>query len=330
MATEVARLGELVLMWLLTQKAERGAPTKLLAALRPLVEHQWSGGEWSAHLEQTVATLERDGAIRRGSRGGLSLTEEGRARALSWLGVKRLLPRTSWKAFKNTYLIAKVLGLPLSSEVLKRIGSADGVQAALLRHHFQLAIPDAPTLIQARDALAWRQLKKETDRPFKIRDVFSVLFQMALESSRESEPEQALRQLAARSVGARRTGPDELRRTVLRSWVLPGEQGPLRPGKEEAGKEEDLRMFAERVLDAARSSPSGRFGDDRVFISHVWRALKGGTSLNERSFKNRLLEANRARLLALSRADLVEAMDPADVAASEIRYLGATFHFVAI
>jgi hypothetical protein len=47
-------------------------------------------------------------------------------------------------------------------------------------------------------------------------------------------------------------------------------------------------------------------------------------------FKRRLAEANNARLLDLSRADMVEAMDFDDVRLSEIPYLGATFHFVRI
>ena len=47
-------------------------------------------------------------------------------------------------------------------------------------------------------------------------------------------------------------------------------------------------------------------------------------------FKGRLAEANNARLLDLSRADMVEAMDPDDVRLSEVPYLGAVFHFVRI
>ena len=42
-------------------------------------------------------------------------------------------------------------------------------------------------------------------------------------------------------------------------------------------------------------------------------------------FKTRLAEANNARLLDLSRADLVQAMDPEDVQLSEVSYLNATF-----
>ena len=48
------------------------------------------------------------------------------------------------------------------------------------------------------------------------------------------------------------------------------------------------------------------------------------------TFKQRLAEANNARLLDLSRADLVQAMDPEDVQLSEVSYLNASFHFIRI
>ena len=48
------------------------------------------------------------------------------------------------------------------------------------------------------------------------------------------------------------------------------------------------------------------------------------------AFKQRLVEANQAGLLTLSRADLVQVMDPADVRDSEIQYLNATFHFLLV
>ena len=43
-----------------------------------------------------------------------------------------------------------------------------------------------------------------------------------------------------------------------------------------------------------------------------------------------LIEANRLGHLRLSRADLVEAMDRNELAASEIAHENATFHFVRI
>ena len=95
----------------------------------------------------------------------------------------------------------------------------------------------------------------------------------------------------------------------------------------------DLHRFTDCVLAAARACPTGRYGDTKVFIVHVWRALRDdpefrGTDFP--TFKQRLAEANNARLLDLSRADLVQAMDPEDVRLSEVSYLNASFHFIRI
>ena len=76
-----------------------------------------------------------------------------------------------------------------------------------------------------------------------------------------------------------------------------------------------------------------RFGDNKVFISHVWNSLQNDTDfyiMDLAAFKQRLAESNNARLLDLSRADLVQAMDPDDVRLSEVTYLNATFHFIRI
>ena len=94
-----------------------------------------------------------------------------------------------------------------------------------------------------------------------------------------------------------------------------------------------LEEFARRVVQAARTSPTGWFGDNKVFIAHVWRALHDDPAFQEMdlsAFKRRLTEANHARLLDLSRADLVEAMDPDDVRGSETLHLGASFHFIRL
>ena len=84
---------------------------------------------------------------------------------------------------------------------------------------------------------------------------------------------------------------------------------------------------------AARVCTTGRFGDSKVFIAHVWKSLQSDPAfgtMDVAAFRKRLAEANNARLLDLSRADLVQAMDPDDVRQSEVHYLNATFHFVRI
>lgn len=91
---------------------------------------------------------------------------------------------------------------------------------------------------------------------------------------------------------------------------------------------------------------AGRFGDRKVFIASLWTQMLGieaqtdGTLTDGATiehFKAWLLRArlltrdgteDGARLVILSRADLVAAMDPARVAASETLTDGAAFHFV--
>jgi hypothetical protein len=119
-----------------------------------------------------------------------------------------------------------------------------------------------------------------------------------------------------------------LRPAIVARSVATGEkatdEGPAQPVF-------DLEAFAREVLAAAAACRTGCFGDDKVFISHVWPlyAERPGRRVREvEAFKRRLVEAHRADLLTLVRADLVEAMDPGDVAESETRYLNAAFHFI--
>ena len=90
---------------------------------------------------------------------------------------------------------------------------------------------------------------------------------------------------------------------------------------------------------------AGRFGDRKVFIASLWTQMRGieaqtGGTLTDGAtiehFQAWLLRArlltrdgteDGARLIVLCGADLVAAMDPARVAASETITEGAAFHF---
>ncbi|WP_309897617.1 hypothetical protein [Archangium sp.] len=349
---QVSRLGELALAWLVTREEGRGARSDLSRALKSFAEHRWSASDWNTRLDETLEALETAGLARRQGRNAFELTSQGRTHVHAWLGVKKL-EGVSWKKLKSTYLLARVLELAPSSSTLARLGTADGMRAVLVQKQLGNPAPGSRSLTQVRDALCWKQLGIETDKPFTLAAVQAVLLARAMQSSREAEPTQAMRQLAARSVGAKRSDAESLRLAALRSWLVPSSEsltpapraepatvsaprnalaGPIDPAFfDTAPAPEELPTFAERVKEAAKASTSGRFGEDKIFISHVWRTLKNqARGLDERTFKDKLVAANRARLLTLSRADLVEAMDPADVSDSETRYLGATFHFIAL
>lgn len=95
---------------------------------------------------------------------------------------------------------------------------------------------------------------------------------------------------------------------------------------------------ADAVIDAAKKTDAdqrngrgyGRFGS-KVFVSAIWRRVQddprlGGMTYDQ--FKRKLVELNRTGALVLARADLIGALDPDEVAESEISDRGATFHFV--
>jgi len=105
-----------------------------------------------------------------------------------------------------------------------------------------------------------------------------------------------------------------------------------------SAKDVELAAFAKTVIDLAEAidaNPTaaglarGRFGR-KVFLSAVRRALKRTDygRLSRSDIDQLLVDANRDGLLSLARGDLVAVMDPDEVAESEIRSLGSTFHFV--
>jgi hypothetical protein len=80
-----------------------------------------------------------------------------------------------------------------------------------------------------------------------------------------------------------------------------------------------------------RIGSDGRFGPEKIFVSALWRYLEDDGRLPDLSlerFKRWLLTANRDQLIDLVRADSQGDMDGRLLEESEIRDLGATFHFV--
>jgi hypothetical protein len=93
-----------------------------------------------------------------------------------------------------------------------------------------------------------------------------------------------------------------------------------------------LAALAAAVHAAAAAAESRAVFDERnVYISAVWRALRGRPPVDRLDldgFKRALVAAHRAGLVSLARADLVAVMDPAEVAASETISAEARYHFV--
>jgi hypothetical protein len=248
---------------------------------------------------------------------GWKATAEGERTALRFLGLTTRPRGLSWRQVRDRHLPASRLGVPAAA-----LAGADGLRAAVLSKELGIGEAGKSSLAAVRDALAWQELGVPPGKPFSQKAVLGLLLGRKLGGGRSWDADEALAVLSARAVGARRADAEELRSALVRRWF---DGGPKEPTPAPAPD------FAEAVLTAAEETQTGRFGDDKVFIGHVWRTWRArGGELELEPFKVRLVEANRVRSVTLSRADLVEAMNPDDVRESEARHLGATFHFVRV
>ncbi len=340
--TSLSAVSSLVLTRMLIVGAKGESSSKIKKDLEPLMAHRWSGQELIERIDQTLHDLESIGLVAHmpvKSKKAVPKylpTSEGRRFALEFLGIAQLKPKTTWGSIKKTYLPAHILGIPASSDALvKKLNSEPNFQAVLLKRQYGLPIAELPSPDEATNALAWKLMgfAGET-RKFDLKNVKTALFNRALGDGRSADFKKAAIRLMAKRLGMSNDDPKKLRDAVVRGWIDQSETpSPAPPSPALLPIERDLPTFAERVKAAARDCPTGRFGDNKVFIAHVWRALESDPAfrtMGAHAFKERLAEANNARLLDLSRADLVQAMDPEDVRQSEVHYLNATFHFVRI
>lgn len=282
-----------------------------------------TAGDWKTLLDGTLDELGKSGLIE--SR-PYRLTPPGRQAALGIIGIDSLPPRTTWQSLRNRFITAMALGiLPLGKSQLERLGKADGMRAAILAGHYQLPSGPVPTLSRALHELAWQQLAKAhelADVSHKDFTRRSVLIATLLEGRSVSHPEEAL---AAMATGASATTPDVVRDSLICQWLNRADSSEVVIDRF------DLKEFARIVRELAANSAAGRFGPNKVFIDTVWHRFQsqpGIPPMTRRQFDHRLVDANAAGWLTLSRADLVGAMDPESVRLSEIRLSDASFHFV--
>jgi hypothetical protein len=291
---------------------------------RPPTRDQWAAA---------VDRLRADSLIEPNA---LCLTEAGRARALAFLGISELPPKSSWQTIRSRFLLPKALGLEATADSRKRLGRADQLAALLLKQQFRVTAGNS--LNQVLTALACREvgLAEASDWSGARRALLSRM----LGSQEPLANKDITRQFPRVKLNTSRGGMEGLRDAAFVAWTEGAtearrpESAPTRassPVPEPETADFDLPAFAHTVRTAARHCPSGRFGDNKVFINHLWRSLQsepGLPRLGLPEFKQKLVEANAAGLLTLSRADLVQEMDPADVAESETPYLNGVFHFV--
>jgi hypothetical protein len=327
---QTTRTADLLLVRLLAPAKKPTPPSRLREDLGRLLPYPIDAGAWDGLVEELVAA-------RLIEKKPLKLTDEGRKRALDLLGLTDLPAKADWRTIRDSLLVPAALGIPSgAAQARERVKKQEGLGAWLIRQRYGLASGAGHTVSAVLEALACKELGYPGETSLSA--VCDLILSKLVESPVPLTKDQLGRQLVQAAAGTRSADLSSLRTAAIRAWLDGNKKGPSQtagqsPTSAEPGEPFDLAAFAATALAAARNSPTGRFGDNKVFISHVWRQLEGEPHLPIRSlaeFKQRLVEANHAGLLRLSRADLVQAMGPEDVQASQTDYLSAQFHFVLL
>ena len=134
--------GDLVLVRLLPPVKRPPGPSVVRNDVAQFFRERPSDERW----QETIDGLVHAGLI---IAKPLRLTEAGRARALDFLGVSELPPRSTWATIQAKFLLPKALGLTAAPEKRrKRIEKADGLAALLLRRALiDLAVPADASLV---------------------------------------------------------------------------------------------------------------------------------------------------------------------------------------
>lgn len=282
----------------------------------------------TAQFDALRGELVSAGYLMQGKRNVVTVTEKGRERVQRFLGVTDLPPRLSWSLIISRYLFPKAA--ELSPGAAAKLDSWGKLAAFLLKRKYGLSAGAGSTVNEVLQAIVCKELGFQDETTL---DGLACSVLSRLRGTERLTKEQLVKQLPLFDTGLVSASADAVRRKMVRDWLSGASPGP-QSSEPERRVPFDLAEFAATVQALALTSPpQDRFHDNKVFIAALWRASQREPSfprLTLTEFKQRLVEANGQSMLHLSRADLVQAMDPQLVADSETAYLNATFHFVLL
>jgi hypothetical protein len=317
------RLEDLILARSAVRAKTPPTPSAVSKALHPALARRFTKAEWDQAFVRAVASLRAQELIEEKR---LTPTPAGLSRLQSALGLKQPPAARTWAEFKKAYL---------PRLLLPDTGAAEGAKinpsVAVLAG--RLGVPLEPKSTASTVVNAW--IARTFDFPQRKKVDFGAL-RAALLARELKLPARGglgdVASLAAATLSGATSGKSEavLDGLVLR-WLF-GDAAELRDSSVSgAGSEHDLSRFVAKVNAVSEGPGVRRYGPNKVFIASVWETLGSDpefAALDQAGFKRLLLEAHRQGLLVLSRADLVAAMDPKDVTASETTHQNATYHFI--
>ena len=258
-------IGDLVLVRMALPGKKPAAPAAVRRDVGKVLNDELSGAEF----DDLRSELADAGFLAKGQRNTFALTDAGRERALRFLGVAEIPPRTNWSAVIARYLFPKAAGL--SANAAARLENGDKLAAFILKRKYGLAAGAGSTVNQVLEAIACKQLgfSDETTLDGLLCSVLSRL--MGFERLAK---EKLVKQLPLFETGLTAARADAARCKVVRDWL----GGPTPPGSP-ALEPFDLSTFAATVRALAASSPPrDRFHDNKVFIAALWRASQRESS----------------------------------------------------
>jgi hypothetical protein len=328
------RLDTLVIARLATA-AQPPGPSELTKTLRRFSPRDLTDAQWRETVAAALAGLQARELV------------DAKRRAQPEELARRIgggAARPTWKQLVEGVLPALALGLDAGdAKARARLASRDAWAVAIAGRAigaWRDGPPPSPSGLC--DALVWQELGL-AGPPKRCPPEVRAHFVRLRTGGEAGPPDRLLRMFAARTVDAPRVELAALRVGLVRLWLAARELGakteaagppapvPATAAELPAPAAEPARALIADVRAVADAAREGVFGDRKVFISAVWdalRALPAWASLELDELKARLVAAHRDGELVLGRADLVAAMDPARVAASETRAGDATFHFV--
>jgi hypothetical protein len=328
------RLGDLLLARLSCLASKPPRPDDVRKSLYAFVARELSAAEWQQLFDRTLAALRAAGSV---DAERLVLTEGGRTRLTRALRLRSAPKAKTWPEFQSKYLPRLLLDpRPEYDEPVPALATV------LLAQRLGVALEPRSTPAKVIDTWLARSLGLDK---LNLAELRKTLLARELQLPIRPRLTDVTRLGVAQLAGATSGSPGAVLEALTSRWLhesehhppaqpTPAALTPARPprARDEAGPPLDaLESFAVRVRRVANSSNVRSFGPDKAFIGSVWQSLASDpeiSRLGEPEFKRLLVEAHRRGMLVLDRADLVAAMDPGDVSASEITHQNATYHFI--
>jgi len=318
-----SRLEDLILARLSVRGARPLSPADLAKAMEGFLARELSKANARREITDAVERLRRDGHIEPGT---LGLTKAGVQRLCTTLGLRSLPKARDWREFKRKHLV----------RFFEKGGAAtEPANLGLTLVARKLGLPERSARSEASLANAWlaRTLKLDGEwgSPFRMR---TAALATSLNVPLRPKLGDVMRICVKALSGARTAGAADVAEAMAARWLAEGAteetDAPRNASRSEA-RAETIERLVEKVRATIRGGTIRRFGSNKIFIASVWERLQKEPELSrlgEAGFKTLLVTAHQQGALTLARADLVAAMDPADVAASETRHLNSTYHFI--